>query len=58
MKNFWISFKIVDHDADDAGHTMPTELTIVIAQSKAEAIAEFCADMVGEHYEIVQVFEH
>lgn len=48
---------MVDHFCDDAGHTMPTELTIVEAESREGAIADFCIDMVGQNYELVQVFE-
>lgn len=48
---------MVDHFCDDAGYTMPTELTIVEAESREGAIADFCIDMIGQRYEIVQVFE-
>lgn len=57
MKNFYISFRMVDHFCDDAGYTMPSEITIVEANDKERAVFLFCIDMLGEAFQIVDVTE-
>lgn len=50
-----ISFKMVDHFADDAGYKMPVESTIIEAKSMALAVTAFAELMSGESYEILDV---
>lgn len=48
---------MVDHFCDDAGYTMPSEITIVEANDKERAVFLFCIDMLGEAFQIVDVTE-
>lgn len=57
MKLFKIYFKMVDHSADDAGYNLPTECTIVDAESKTSAVTEFCKSMLGERFEVLETLE-
>lgn len=55
MPRFRVFFKMIDHEADDAGYDMPTESTLVDATDERDAITEFCRQMDGERFEILDI---
>lgn len=57
MKKFLITFRMVDHFADEAGVLVPTERTIVESPCNMTATMSFCTDMKGESFIIDNVEE-
>lgn len=56
-KKFLITFKMVDHFNDDAGYHMPIEQTIIESPCNMTATMEFCEDMKGERFILLNVEE-